>query len=232
MLPTYLQHMVSATAMKEGYWCSSAWKEITESVTQVDLDLAHSKAGIVKERLVALGITSERNPKTLERVKAKILECEKDGNYFRVVSDLMAFRVNCSVGEIDEKLALIEKLENCTFLVRSSIQITCSFKEYKREYSDIVQYVYLYFEDVGFIAELQIGHPFAMYSFEVYSRIRDGGQGVDLWTDGFYTQVRDHILDTVNRTLYSSTKEEILEKANAIHGGTVPERLLAILNDI
>lgn len=231
MLSTYLRHVVPATLMKEEYWSSVAWKEIAKSVTQTDLDLAHSKASIAKERLSTLGMCSERKPKTIKRVKEKILERTESGDYFKVVSDLLAFRVNCSVTEIDEKLALIEKLENCVSYVRKSGNKVCSYKN-GTVYVDIVQYVYLYFEDIGFVTELQIGHPFATYSFEVYSSIREGGSQVDLWTDGFYVQVRDYILSATNKTIPSCTKEEILEKASSIHSGVIPERLLSIIDAI
>lgn len=97
------------------------------------------------------------------------------------MNDFIAFRVNCNVEEIEEKLAIIERLENCVSYVRKSGNKVCSFKN-DEVYTDIVQYVYLYFEDVGFVTELQIGHSFATYSFEVYSSIREGGSGVDLWT--------------------------------------------------
>lgn len=220
MFSTYLRHVVSATAMKEDTWCFVVWKEAAESVTQADLDLAHSKAVLVKERLSSLGITSQRKAKSLERVKEKILERAQSGDYFKSVNDFIAFRVACDVGEIDEKLTIIEKLDNCVSCVRK-----CWSK-------DIVQYVYLYFEDIGFIVELQIGHPLALYTFEMDSLRRVGGSQVDLWENDFYSTTKDYILSLVDKTIPSCTKEEILEKARTIHNGTIPERLLSILNEL
>lgn len=66
MFSTYLRYIDSSTLMKEEYWSFTTWKEIAESVTQEDLDLAHFKASIVKERLSVLGITSERKPKSIK----------------------------------------------------------------------------------------------------------------------------------------------------------------------
>jgi hypothetical protein len=83
---------------------------------------------------------------------------------------------------------------------------------------DIVEYVFLYHKDAGFIAEVQVAHPFAAYTFHLDSAQRDmknagrteEAEGMlDLWKNSFYEDVKAQLLsnpgDLVRiRDLYDS----------------------------
>lgn len=63
----------------------------------------------------------------------------------------------------------------------------------------------------------------------VYSHIRDGGEEVDLWTDGFYDMAKQRILDTANHITPTNTLDDVITKCSDIHNGNIPRELLNIL---
>lgn len=245
-----LKELVTKTGMSQDSWSSEDWKRVAELATEQDLTEAYEKTGLVAKRLARLGVLWPSKAKTLERVHQKITT--HDGNYFKSVSDFIGFRVNCELEHIAVKLTLLRSLEDCVCYVRQP-----QFVDEKGKYRDITQYVYLYFTDVGnalqssigHVIELQIGHPFAAYTFMTDSLIRDRltriekakEQGiildckpapVDLWRNNFYSNVKNYILGQANGE-NSLAKEEILEQAEVLFGSNpIPDELMTILNDL
>lgn len=62
---------------------------------------------------------------------------------------------------------------------------------------DIVAVMYVYLPDIGYIAELQLGHPFCFYVFRIDSKLRDIRNGdqytIDLWDHDFYNTIKAEI---------------------------------------
>lgn len=248
---TALSQLVSKTGMLKDTWSSEEWKNVAELVTAEDLHDAFKKSSLVIQKLCKLGLTSMREEKTLERVGEKIVQ--NYGNYFKSVSDFIGFRVNCSVQQIAEKLCVINQLENCTVLIRkspSNPNACSSYMDNTGKYVDIIQYVYIYFHDIGHIVELQIGHVFASYTFQVDSEIRNQKvkieklckQGffvdskplpVDLWKNDFYTTVKNVILAKANNEPVPTSMKEIWNQVELLfRGRDIPKELTLILSKL
>src|SRR5204862_7244585 len=114
-----------------------------------------------------------RKCKSMKRVKNKILEQYPNReNYFKVVCDFLAVRIHCDVNQIKDKIDYIKNIvisNNGVFHIRGS-----SFdKPYglfmDDNFKDIVQYVYVYLDQIGYIIEFQIGQEFATHSFTINS---------------------------------------------------------------
>ena len=101
-------------------------------------------------------------------------------------------------------------------------------------FKDIIQYVYVYLDQIGYIIEFQIGSEFATHSFTINSSLRDNPNcgKIDLWTEDFYDDVKTYILNKANNIEFNDieAKHNILNKANDIHQNNTPNELLIILN--
>lgn len=189
---TALAWLVSKTGMSQNTWDSDEWRKVAQLVTEEDLQDANEKASLVVQKLLKLRLSSQRNAKTLKRVHKKIEE--HYGNYFKAISDFIGFRVNCTVEEIAGKLCILQELKDCTIMIRkpsSNSNACASYMDNTGKYIDILQYVYVYFPDIGHITELQIGHVFASYTFKIDSEIRYGKKRIEeLYKQGIFIDSR------------------------------------------
>lgn len=184
---------------------ADAWREIIPLVTQEVLDNATICLANVQFRLSVNGINvNAREPKTLLRIAAKTKEVRvRDAQFFKVVSDFVAFRIHCSVTEI---LREITKLTAFISTAGGTMWFKGNFTAMDKKdgtiiYTDIVQYVYAYAHDVcEHIMEFQIGSSFASYTFSVDSALRDDPNCglVDMWTADTYNIVKDYLLNKAN----------------------------------
>lgn len=178
------------------------WLVAVDSLTQSVLDDAYSKTDTLRQVLSKLGEITTRSCKTMKRVAEKQTDCK---NFpFKVVCDLTAVRVSCPVEEIKTKLEILSDIvrDNEGFIfVRDPLFIDGGV------YRDIIQYVYIYIPEIGYITEVQIGHPMAMLTFSLDSKKRswissnkEGKYpGIDLWHDGFYDKFKCYLLAKANR---------------------------------
>lgn len=124
-----------------------------------------------------------RPQKQLSRVNTKYEEeCQsqkmsKPCNFFRVISDIAAARIPCTLKEIDGMVAQIQKLAEgkdgwCVIKGATKENPNGNFKTGNSP-KDIIQYIYLYLPEVGQVLEIQIGSQFAMDKFAVDSACRE-----------------------------------------------------------
>jgi len=98
-------------------------------------------------------------------------------NYFKVISDFLAVRIDCDVNQIKDKIDYIKNIVTSNkgyFHIRSSsIERLYGFFMESNNFRDIVQYMYAYVEQIGYIIEFQIGSEFATETFKINSALRD-----------------------------------------------------------
>lgn len=203
------------------------WAELTQLI---DEDVLIDAAGSGDQlRKIFFDIQLDIKPiKTMARIVQKTKEQHLTyKNYFKSCSDLSACRVTAS--NLTMMRILIHHIEDVTIAHGGKFHIRKPSFWNDRQYVDIVQYVYVYLPQLGHIVEMQIGHPFALYTFKADSCIRDGGDVVDLWADGFYTMMKQHMLEGFNGTPYTNTFEQCMDVCNRIHNGNTPLTLLDML---
>lgn len=225
-------------------WYSEKSTHLVNIISQKNLDNAFESQKLIQEIFKSLGEISYRpTPKSYDRVKEKISQLpENNLNYFRVLSDFVACRLNCKVNDIQTNIEEIKKIvENHGGILQ--IKDANNDLPYGRfiskegQYLDITQFVYIFMKNVGYPIEIQIGHPFASHTFSLDSELRNNktSSKIDLWTNNFYLDVRKVILDQSNRPSenFKDEKEELFRKAKLIHPNEVlPKDLEKILNDL
>ena len=228
---------IQELTLHESGWGSTEWIKLYSPVNQEVLKEASTMHSQVRPLLDNIGPYTERPCKSIERVRIKM--GEKNLNHFRPLCDFLAIRVNCDVTEIQGKIDRIRQTvldHNGKMHVRGAKEDRPygSFMDQNRKYEDITQYVYVYFPEVGYPLEIQVGHPFAAHTFKIDSMIRDDKNcgAVDLWDKGFYQDVKQYILDKANGVESTFTKEMLQAKALDIHSGEIPAGLQVILNKI
>lgn len=244
MNPTMFKTDLAACVAKVGLgsekWGAEEWKTLGGALTQEILDDAFARTEQLREIFSGGEFDDTLRPaaKELKRAEKKLSE-QYPGreNYFKVVSDLLAVRLQCDVANIPETIsslkAIFEKRGSEVYLRGASpAQPLGAFKADR--YIDIFQFMYVYDLLVGYIIEIQVGHPFAFLTFSIDSALReDKNCGlIDLWNDGFYGDVKAYILQKANGEPTSLIREELLDKGRAIHGGTIPSELLSILSNL
>lgn len=232
---------VEELSLHESKWNSEAWKSVWGDITQEALNDAFNQHGLVRAVFSDLGEITQRNCKSLERVKKKMTEqppVPGRENYFKVVSDFVAVRVPCEVSEIQGKIDLIRQVvlanDGMMHIKGASNERPYGFfMTPEQKFSDITQYVYVFLAKVGYPVELQIGHKFASHTFTIDSELRDNSTcgKIDLWKNNFYGDVKKHLLDKANGEPTGS-KELLLTKAAELHQGNIPEDLGMILAEI
>jgi hypothetical protein len=223
------QSITQATMEVEG------WRDLDDLLTN-DVLKAAAIAGRdwYKAFFLTAGLANppkERPVKSLMRVLKKIEEAKENkgehpdwkGLEFKPHSDLCAFLVEEQdpIKILPTAKRIVEAIEACGGggYVRSRY----------RPGPDIVEYVFLYHKDAGFVAEVQVAHPFAAYTFHLDSAKRDVKNAgktkeadamLDLWKGSFYDGVKAQLLsnppgDSVKmRALYASFVAH-LERASA-----------------
>jgi hypothetical protein len=165
----------------------------------------------------------------------KRIEIKKKGTQadigFKVNSDFIAYRVSVPPAKIADAVKKIEEVTRQNGGV-SHIRNPIIDQETGKQ-NDIIQYLFVYIPSVGYVAEFQVGDPFAFYTFTVDSQIRDlkdAGQPTnhiidpwkknsDDWKDCFYMKIRDHILNL-----------DALAELKKAYGDQPPANLLTVLS--
>ncbi len=146
-----------------------------------------------------------RTEKTMARIKEKLAMVDRPDLLFKTNCDLMAFRTFCcpiAIATRTETLEQINKHEGNAVHVRGSVKDKETGKP-----TDIIQYMYVYHKDLGFLAEYQIGHPFAPWKFMHDSGIRDGKPGSIDFSKAkvhVYKLVKANLLDPVEGFDYAT----------------------------
>lgn len=165
------------------------WNELNNLITQDVLNDAFSEGQKIHYTDIVGGCKLQtRTSKTMERINVKKAMTDRPDLGFKTNCDFMAYRLlNKDISKIPEMVDMIVDQNNGNPV-------------YVRPQSfgpDIVQYMYVYHKDLGYLAEYQIGHPFAALKFKHDSMKRDGDQeAVDFKkaTFKFYDRVKDMIL--------------------------------------
>lgn len=236
-----MTEVVNQTTLHESNWRSDNWVKLGKQVDQNVLTDAFEQHGIVKSIFNDIGEIIPRKCKSMARVEKKMTE-QPNGreNYFKVVSDFVAIRIHCEVKEIPGKIDNLRKLvlsnDGQIHVRGSSAERPYGFctNPATQEFTDITQYVYIFMEKIGYPVEIQIGHEFASHTFTIDSALRDDKTcgKVDLWTQNFYGDVKNHILEKANGTSKTSDKSGIQNKAAAIHENNVPADLQKIIDTL
>lgn len=233
-----LSNVIEELSLSESFWNSLKWKSLFPFINQEVLTDAFEKHDIIRSMFPKLDIIT-RNCKSITRVEKKMTEQRLNReNYFKVVSDFIAVRVNCDVDQIREKIGYVKWITNLNggdILIRgqSSNQPNGGFMNSK--FVDITQYVYVYLKEIGYVIEFQIGHEFASHTFAIDSALRDNPNcgKIDLWDDGLYDDVKTYLLNEANGDINNrDAKSNILIKANDIHQNNIPDDLLNIFDKL
>ena len=155
----------------------SIWKQLFNKIDENDVKKAYSKSNqvedILKEMILASSKLKKRpEKKDFERMHQKLKSGkEKTENeaHFKGQIDLIAFRISVDSKEemvetIQDLVEGLEKYEGFRHGFREDIDMDNPKKFY--------HYIYVYLPEVGYIAEVQIGHPFFFKVFERDSQIR------------------------------------------------------------
>lgn len=141
-----------------------------------------------------------RDLKTMERIMVKKAMKDRPDLGFKTNCDLMAFRILTKdikmIPEIVDEVKTRNEAKGNTVLVRGSIQ------DEHGMFTDIIQYMYVYHADFGYLAEYQIGHPFAALKFKHDSAVRDGKPGLDFSKAKVkvYKLIKEWVLNQANNT--------------------------------
>lgn len=180
---------------------SPKWKELVSMITDEVLLDAHNS--YKKYEQLFNGLYGESRPlKTMKRIQIKS-QGTRDDVPFKVNSDLCAVRF--PTYDIKQISKIMNDLRERVIDEEGIFQIRNSIQDTNNNINDIIQYAFAYVPSIGYIIEIQVGHPFAMYTFKIDSIIRDkriNGQSlegiVDLWDNGFYDFVKSIILNKKN----------------------------------
>lgn len=182
------------------------WASLVSLITEEVLEDAHTSSNQYLDLFHSVGLKPTSRPmKRMARILVKASGTRPDVP-FKVNSDLCAFQFKTeTVVDISNIMKVIHdtvKKNNGMFFIRNSIQDPIT-----NDYTDIIQYAFVYIPKIGYIAEIQVGHPFVMYTFSRDSLLRDlrlAGQCtkgiVDLWDNDFYDAVKQYILGKSSKT--------------------------------
>lgn len=226
-----LAQVVKNQTLHADNWKNPEWKVVSEKVTQEVLDDAFAHGKVLAEVLsTAGGELRLRNCKTIERVGDKQKQIVSEP--IKHVNDFVAARIICPVKDIPQAVDAIRKMvleEKGQIYVRGENENKpYGFCKDGDQFKDITQYVYIFLERIGHIAEVQIGEEFAAHTFTIDSARRTQPKLVSLWNKDFYDTFKQHLLDKANGKA-TGAKETIINLANEIHDGKVPSELESIM---
>lgn len=183
------------------------WATLVPLITEEVVQDAHAASLLYTEAFKSKGLRPMSRPvKSIKRVQEKAKGTRPDVP-FKVNSDLCAFQFEVySVNQIPVVMKAIQDVvieHGGKFFIRNPIQDVES-----NEFTDIVQYAFVYIPSFGYIAEIQVAHPFVMYTFHRDSILRDmrnAGKStegfVDLWDDNFYSDAKNYLLGKSTQTV-------------------------------
>lgn len=192
----YKKALESAVNNDLGRWDAPSWRELYPLITKQVLEDAFTQAPIVKKLLTSLKLhVISRPQKSIKRVLKK-QEGQRPGIGFKVNSDFAAFRVFLKdVNQID---SVIDEIASEVTSRGGKAHIRGKIRDGEGKLNDVVNYIYIYLPEVGYIAEIQVGHEFAAFTFERDSYLRDHPEDrknlIDLWDNDFYSTVKTAIL--------------------------------------
>jgi hypothetical protein len=148
---------------------NSKWNQLNDMITEEVLEDTHRTS-------VALSMANkELRPRAEKKAMARILVKKKMNRPdlgFKTNCDLMAFRILVrdvrGIPSVVNKVVQDNEAMGNPVFVRSPILDPVTNK-----LNDIVQFMYVYHVKEGYLAEYQIGHPFAALTFEHDSMFRD-----------------------------------------------------------
>lgn len=143
-------------------WTNISWDELLPLITK---DITISQYNFNKsfsDKFPKYNMVTRPRPKNFDRITEKMSYTNWTAKSFKIVADLMAFRISVPVSEIQ---SVVDYLTTETINNHGKINV--------REFvsGDIVQFVYIWLPGYG-IAEIQIGHPYIFYIFTLSSQIR------------------------------------------------------------
>jgi hypothetical protein len=199
MAHLYRTTLASICNTSFGNLVAEEWLKLVPLINEEVLQEAYQAGTVYSELFSKQGLKPFQRPKKkMSRITIKS-SVKRPDVPFKTNSDLCAFRfVTYDVSKIKQTMSLIEdsiKQAGGLFFIRNSI-------ETDGKLNDIVQFAFVFMPEIGYIAEIQVGHPFAMCTFHRDSAIRDkkiAGEStddiVDLWDNNFYGHVKAKILD-------------------------------------
>lgn len=187
IINTFPPNATSITIMR-----SNLWKELTPLITEDVLLDAHKHTDCVYSIAGMYDNSVSRPCKNLQRILEK-KQINRSDSDFKVNSDFLAFRISSSIDNIYECVDRLSHRFTFFFERNSIIDNTTG------DLTDIITYCFAYDKRIGYLIEFQIGHPFAMATFENDTYLRDNLplnplQVEDVWKDGFYENVKRKIL--------------------------------------
>ncbi len=200
------------------------WKNLFEHVSQDVLNDAFTHTESLIEMFKPLKL-EPRKCKKYERVIKKKTENKKYNKDFKINSDFLAFRIK--VSEPHNIHAIIDKISQIIVSNNGFWHLRTQIHNEQKEPENIIQFIYGYIPEIGYIMEFQVGHPFSMYVFSVDSKMRDNENAPieNFWKNDFYSEMKRSIL----RSEYC----EINGYVNGMYGGhtreDMPEEIFNIL---
>lgn len=188
----------SETDFLQKNWNSKCWKNSWKELSEDDLVDAFERHNDVQSIFSALGTIVPREKKSLNRAVKKMGEqFAGSENYFKVVADLVAFRIFCKVEEI---LPIILELKDIVAGEKGQVCVKNStldnpngpFIDKEGKYRDIFQHVYVFIKGVGYPIEFQIGHELMSQRFSMGTNVR------------IYSEIKKQILAKANEQESSS----------------------------
>lgn len=208
----YKQLLSSAVFEKEAFQDVNhpVWKELVSLITGEVLSCAHEASAMYVKLFDGFPVQS-RPLKTMSRILVKSQATRPDVP-FKVNSDLSAVRIpTYNIHEIKTiMLELQKRITNAggSFYIRNAIE------DSEGKPADIVQYAFAFVPVIGYVVEIQVGHPFAIHTFTIDSIIRDkrlNGESldgiVDLWDNDFYTFVKSVIISGTHTSIDDFIKQ-------------------------
>lgn len=172
---------------------NSDFRNLFNFVDQKVLDDAYEQTLLFSKILNNNDIEHEiKPPKRLERVIQK----HNNPNSFKVISDFCGIRIMTK--DLNYIQNYYEKLETVVHSLNGQI-----FLKNEIDNTDIIYFAYFYIPEYGYIFEVQIGHPFALYVFKRDSYLRDNKDSnlIDFWNFGFYNFIKNKL---INRNINSN----------------------------
>lgn len=199
MTHQYKSTLASVCATSFNNLVADEWKTLVPLINEEVLREAHESGTSYSELFTKRGLQPTLRPiKTMARITVKGSVNRPDVP-FKTNSDLCAFRFETpDVSQIMQTTSIIEEAvieAGGLFFIRNSI-------ETDGKLNDIFLCAFAYVPSIGYIAEIQVGHPFAMYTFANDTVLRDKRLAgvstddiVELWDNNFYGHVKSKILD-------------------------------------
>ena len=139
------------------------WMELNPLITEQVLQNAY-EAG---QRISYPGMFERRELKTMARIQVK-KAMDRPDNGFKTNCDLMAFRLLTK--DIKEIPSIVDMVVKVNTEKGNPVSIA-------PQRDQLMRYMFVYHADEGFLAEYQIGHPFAALKYKHDSGIRDKKEG-------------------------------------------------------